>query len=304
MPIYDLCLAWEWQYDEDFVNRLEQACDSMGVSLLQVTPHNLEYILRSLDLNEITFRALLDRASDEKPQFLSLVEWARSHPVYRMNPYGHARQSWNKASIHRQFTKVGLPTPLTIIIPSYCEQPHLSLLNLGIVGSYFSIKPAHGGGGKGVRNAVTSWDEVLSARTEFPNDQYLLQAHVEPAVLGVRQAWFRVLYCGGECYPCWWDTCTHRYTPVAPDEEEYYGLYLLRDISCQISELTRLDLFSSEIALTPSGDYLVIDYVNDPVDLRLQSKAHEGVPDEIVTAISNRIVQLVLEHALVETVRV
>lgn len=304
MQIFDLCLAWEWQYDEDFVRNLEKACEYMGVSLLQVTPHNLDSILRSLELNEITFRALLDRASDTNQQFLSLVEWARSHPVYRINPYGYARQSWNKASIHRLFTMAGLHTPFTIVIPPYCEQPELSLLNVNIVGPTFTIKPAHGGGGKGVKNAAKCWDEVLAARIEFPSDQYLLQMHVEPAVLGIRRAWYRVLFCGGESFLCWWDTCTHGYTPVTHEEEEYYGLHRLREIASQISEITKLDLFSSEIALTADNDFIVVDYVNDPVDLRLQSKAQGGVPDEIITAISHRITRLVLERALVETVRV
>ncbi|MCC7511318.1 MAG: hypothetical protein IT296_01585, partial [Anaerolineae bacterium] len=34
---------------------------------------------------------------------------------------------------------------------------------------------------------------------------------------------------------------------------------------------------------------LVVDYVNDPIDLRLQSRAADGVPDFIVERIAARI---------------
>jgi hypothetical protein len=37
----------------------------------------------------------------------------------------------------------------------------------------------------------------------------------------------------------------------------------------------------------------VVDYVNDPVDLRLQSKAIDGVPDGYVESIAGRLVRLV-----------
>ena len=41
MDSYDLCLAWNWEYDHDFVVLLEAACRSRDVSLLQITPDNL-----------------------------------------------------------------------------------------------------------------------------------------------------------------------------------------------------------------------------------------------------------------------
>jgi hypothetical protein len=57
-----------------------------------------------------------------------------------------------------------------------------------------------------------------------------------------------------------------------------------------ISRLVGLDLFSTEIALTKDEEFMVVDYVNDQIDLRLQSKAMEGVPDGIVQDIAERIV--------------
>ncbi len=38
---------------------------------------------------------------------------------------------------------------------------------------------------------------------------------------------------------------------------------------------------------------MAVDYVNDPLDLRLQSKAADGVPDAIVENIAGRMARLV-----------
>jgi hypothetical protein len=298
MPVYDLCLAWEWQYDADFVWLLKDACERRGISLLLVTPGNLAEVLHQLEINEISFRALLDRATDTHPCFNALLDWARTHPVYRINPYGRARRAWDKAAIHTRLASAGIATPYTIVLPTYHEDPWIIPFDISDLGDRFSIKPAHGGGGKGVFNNACSWEQILQTRQEFPGDQYLLQTHIEPADCGPRRGWFRVIYCGKQVFPCWWDTRTHVYTPVTPDEERMMDLGRLREISAAIARITHLDLFSSEIALTEQGEFVVIDYVNDPIDLRLQSKACEGVPDAIVQAIACEIATLVMETTL------
>jgi hypothetical protein len=298
MTIYDLAIAWEWQYDADFVRILEAACLENGLSLLQITPGNLDNILQSLAFNEISFMAFLDRASDAKEQFLRLVDWTRYLPVYRINPYGFARRAWDKATCHINLSNAGLPTPKTIVIPSFLNQPVPLPVDLSSLGDCFTIKPAHGGGGKGVVKQATTWDEVLEARLQYPEDQYLLQAFINSIVLDSRPAWFRVIYCCGQVYTCWWDTNTHIYTPVSSREEDHYHLHSLRDTADQIARISNLELFSSEIALTPQGDFTVVDYINDPVDLRLQSKAREGVPDEIVISIAQNLTNLVKTSVL------
>jgi hypothetical protein len=55
-------------------------------------------------------------------------------------------------------------------------------------------------------------------------------------------------------------------------------------------------LFSTEITITSDGRFVIVDYVNDPIDLRLQSKAFDGVPDDIVKDITERLVELILIH--------
>jgi hypothetical protein len=298
MTIYDLAIAWEWQYDADFVRILEGACLDSGLSLLQITPGNLDNILQSLAFNEISFRAYLDRAIDTRDQFLRLVDWTRSQPIYRINPYGFARRAWDKAACHFSLSNAGLLTPKTIVIPSYLNQICPDPVDLSSLGDCFVIKPAHGGGGKGVVKQATTWEEVLIARQLYPEDQYLIQKFIYPARLDLRPAWFRVLYCCDQIFTCWWDTSTHIYNPISSREEEYFKLQPLREIANRIAQISNLELFSTEITLTPQGEFVVVDYINDPIDLRLQSKAREGVPDTIVHAIAWKITELVKTRVL------
>jgi len=296
MTSYDLCIAWNWEYDADFIMLLDMACRSHGLSLLQITPDNLADMLQFLVNNQIAFRAFFDRASEADVRFIPLVQWARDHARYRINPYEQASYTWDKAIMHPTFVSAGLHTPYTIILPSYEEQPVLLPMDLSPLGDSFTIKPAHGGGGEGVIVETTSLSQVLAARQEHPTDKYLLQAHIVPAQLDSRPAWFRVIYCSGQVYPCWWDPRTHLYTPVTFAEESHYRLTPLRSITASVARICGLDLFSTEIAFTPDGLFVVVDYVNDLIDLRLQSKAWDGVPDEIVRGIAERLAALVAAY--------
>jgi hypothetical protein len=293
---YDLCLAWNWEHDADFVKLLDLTFKSRGLSLLQITPENLVNAIQFLGNEEIIFRTFFDRASDADPRFIPIVQWACHHTAHHINFHELACRAWDKVAMH-QAISVHMDTPFTVILPSYDEQPLLSEIDLASVGGSFIIKPAYGGGGDGVITEATSLNQVLVARRQFPSQRYLLQAHIIPARLGSRMAWFRVVYCAGKAYPCWWDNGTHIYTPVISDEETCYNLGSLRCITSSIARMCGLELFSSEITLTPEGRFVIVDYVNDPIDLRLQSKAFDGVPDDIVRDITERLAELVLTYS-------
>jgi hypothetical protein len=289
----DFCVAWNWEYDADFIGLLCQACHSLDLNFLEVTPSNLEESLVSLKAGYGAFRAFLDRASDSDRQFLRLVDWARQHAAIYLNPYEQAIQTWDKAAMHHALIAAGLYTPYTIILPSCEQQPGLHYLDLRPLGERFTIKPAHGGGGEGVVIEACSLEEVLLARQTYPTDQYLLQAHITARRFGPRLAWFRAIYCMGEVYPCWWDPETHIHTPVTSEEETDYHLEPIRGMTARLASLCGLHLFSTEIAFTPEDLFVVVDYINDPIDLRLQSKAIDGVPDQIVHAVADRLAQLI-----------
>jgi hypothetical protein len=293
MDRYDLCLAWNWEYDADFVNVLAAACQSHALSLLQITPENIAEISDALTKEQIACHVFWDRASEDDARFIPIVQWAADHCAYRINPAEKARLTWDKGAMHRSFRGLGLHTPYTIILPPYKEQPEIPSIDWEALGERFTIKPAHGGGGEGVVAEASSLSQIQGARQEYPGDRYLLQTHVIPIQLGSRAAWFRVFYGAGQIYICWWDTSTHVNTPVASADETNHDLGPLRTITTAIAQFCGLDLFSTEIALTPNGRFVVVDYINDQIDLRLQSKAVDGVPDDIARDIVESIVGLV-----------
>jgi hypothetical protein len=199
--------------------------------------------------------------------------------------------------MHTTLVSQGFSVPPTIILPPYIEQPELPVLDLCPLGDQFTIKPAHGSGGVGVLTNATSWEQALSARQEHATDHYLLQAHIIPIQLDNRPAWFRVLYCAGQVYPCWWDPSSHIYSPVTDTDMGFHGLNPLVEITNAIAVLCGLDLFSTEIAFASEDRFVVVDYVNDQIDLRLQSNAAEGVPDDIVKSIVQRLISHVADHS-------
>lgn len=292
MDRWDLCLAWNWEFDAGFAEQLEKACSQQGLTMLQITHQNLEWALGGYSSAEIQWQVYFDRASDADPGFQPLADIALESHVHRINPHELAIWAQDKATMHLEFLTADLETPHTIILPPYHERPDLEGHDLSPLEGCFAIKPARGGGGEGVILEATNWDQVLYHRQQFPEEKYLLQAHITPHDIAGRPAWFRVLYCDGAVYPCWWDPKSHSYSKVTADERFQLGLSPLQQITRRIASLCRLDIFSTEIAMTKDGTFFIVDYVNDPVDLRLQSQAVDGVPDEIVANIAMRIALL------------
>jgi len=295
MAHFDLCLNWSWEYDADFVRLLETACQARGLSVLHVTPQTLASVVPALEAGEISFSVYLDRSEHDTPNE-PVFRWAQDHGIYRINPPEAAACAEDKATMHLELISAGLVTPYTIILAPFIEQPHLPELDLSPLGERFVIKPCYGGGGEGVTLGATSIEQVLSCRTEFPHLKYLLQQTIAAQQLDGREAWFRVIFCNGEFYPCWWDPQTHLYAPVTADEETRHGLSPLRELTARIAALCKLGFFSTEIAFTAEGVWVVIDYVNDQIDMRLQSQALDGVPDAIVEKVSLELARLVEER--------
>jgi glutathione synthase/RimK-type ligase-like ATP-grasp enzyme len=290
---YDLCLPWYWEYDNVFAGMVERACIEEGISLWQIRPDNLLESITALYNGITTFKTLLDRGQGE-PTFDPIPRWAQEFGARRINPAEVSAWSEDKATMHLELINAGLHTPFTILLAPFLEQPVLPQIDLTPLGKNFVIKPSNGGGGEGVIIGAVSLEEVFQARMEFPEQKYLIQAHVTPRCIGDTPAWFRVFYANGETYPCWWDTNTHIYTNVSAMEETEYGLNRLREITKRIASICKLDWFSTEIAL--ADEFVVVDYVNDWIDTRVQSLAMDGVPDAIVNNIAKQLVNIAKEN--------
>ncbi|HLO29360.1 MAG TPA: hypothetical protein VK249_09510 [Anaerolineales bacterium] len=284
----DLCLPWYWEYDVDFVQMVERACNEQALSLWQITPNDLLESTTALYKGEKAFRTILDR-SQYDTRFDPIHRWSREHHVRRINPAEVSTWSEDKATMHLELINAGIHTPYTILLPPFIEQPVLADFDLTPLGDQFVIKPSRGGGGEGVILGAFSIDQILRARMEFPEQKYLIQATVMPRTIHAQPAWFRIFYANGRTYPCWWHPLTHVFSEVTLQEENRYELTPLHQITQRIASICRLDWFSTEIALTLEA-FVVVDYVNDGIDTRVQSKAVDGVPDEVMQSIARQLV--------------
>ena len=296
MKYFDLCIAWNWEYDAEFMQLLNQFCLSHNLSILHITPENLDAMLEALNQQEISFGVFFDRASEDDECFMPFVRWALEHSSFYINRHDRASRSWNKAAMHYELINAGIYTPYTIVLPSYEEQPLMSEINTEPLGESFILKPVHGSGGEDVFMDVTSCAQIGELRKQYPDRSFLVQKYIIPLELDNRPAWFRVLYCKERVYTCWWHPQTHIYIPVDPVEETRFGLMQLYTITKTIAGITGLDIFSTEIAFTAENLFVAVDYVNDQPDLRMQTNAQDGVPDFIVNDIAERLGQLVLDQ--------
>ncbi len=290
---YDLCLPWYWEYDDVFVGMVERACIEEGLSLWQIKPDNLLESITALYKGVLTFKTLLHRGQGEAT-FDPIPRWAKEFGARRINPAEVSLWSEDKATMHLELISAGVHTPYTILLPPFLEQPVAPEIDLTPLGENFVIKPSNGGGGEGVILGANTVDQILKARMEFPEQKYLIQAHVTPYTINDTPAWFRIFYANGETHPCWWNTETHIYQIVTAEDEAQFGLTKLRDITKRIASICKLDWFSTEIAL--ADEFVVVDYVNDEIDTRVQSQAADGVPDSIMECIAKQLVKIAKEN--------
>ena len=291
----DLCLPWYWEYDVDFVRFVEDACRDQGLTFWQVTPDNLLESITALYKGEKSFSTLLDRSQGDD-RFLPINNWAKEYNKRRINPPELSKWSQDKATMHLELINAGIHTPYTILLASFLDQPALPQLDLSPLGQQFVIKPSNEGGGAGVILGASSFDQIMRARMEFPEQKYLLQANVTPRTIQGRPAWFRVYYSNDEVYPCWWNPHSHVFATVTQSEENKYELGPLYDITQRIASICKLDWFTTEIALTHE-EFVVVDYVNDQIDTRIQSKAVDGAPDEVMRSVAEGLVNIAKENS-------
>jgi len=291
--IVDLGVAWEWEYDADFVRTLADACHRHQLSIELIQPGNLPAAQREQAAGRLRFRAFLDRASDNLKEFLPFGQAVAAHGARMINHYQQMAWCMDKATMHLEFLANGLLVPHTIILSAYDHEPEIKIGDLARLGRPFIIKPCLGSGGTGVVLGAETLADVLAARKSHNDQKFLLQEKIQPKLVDSERAWFRAYWVLGRTFLVWWNDLTHRYRRMTEAEEENYGLGIMRQNISRIADISRLDFFSAEIALTADGRFVAVDYVNDIVDLRLQSMHPDGVPDQLVNDIAETIAAFV-----------
>lgn len=286
----DLGIGWEWEYDADFVYRLDRFCQQAGLRSYLVHPDNLPDAWERVQSGSLSFRTFLDRASDNMEAIRPMVWHLKTIGTPLINDPGLLPRANDKATMHLELLTKGVNVPYTIIVGPQ-EGNHIgNVPELQHIGIPFIIKPANGGGSRGVILGAQDKVDVVKARKTLWGDKMLLQEEIQPAHLPVGMAWFRTFMVDQNIYLCWWNKETHVYRPVSPVEEVEFGLEVLRVITQKIGEACGLRLFSTEIAQSRDGRFVAVDYVNDQPDFRPRSKASDGVPDPILNSIVGDIV--------------
>lgn len=292
MNTFDLAIAYDWEFDVEFISAIEKTMQQLGFSTYVITDKNISEVTESVKQRRLSFRCLLDRASDVNDNFIELNRILTKKRAYVFNPHKIVEHAIDKANMHLEFITSGINVPYSIIIPphSQAKEIFISIDDLELLGRPFIIKPCNTtGGGMGVVKGAESLKEVLNARQKHSNDKYLIQEKIYPKMLDGKRAWFRCYWAFGKTICVWWDDETHIYNQLHDFEVEEFGLKKLFLITKTIHRLTLLDFFSTEIALTIKNRFVVIDYVNDQCDMRLKTLHADGVPDIVVSEIINNL---------------
>ena len=296
MEKFDIAIAYTWEYDEDFIILLEEMFHHAQLSTFLIKPFNVYEITDRLKKRSLFFYCFLDRASDVDDSFNEIAQILTRRSARVFNPYKLVHHAIDKASMHLEFITAGINTPHSIIIPPFNEtqQLYISLDDLAILNRPFIIKPCNTtGGGIGVVTGAETLKDVLEHRIHLNNDKYILQEKIYPQLFNKKRAWFRCFWAWGKTIPTWWDDQTHRYTMLTQEDIIDFELKDLFKLTRKIAKHTGLDFFSTEIVYSTKDEFVVVDYVNDQCDMRVQSKYFDGVPDEIVRKIISRMIKAV-----------
>lgn len=299
MQKFDLALSAVWEYDEDFLNLIEEKFQKAGLSTFLINEYNVHEITDLLKNKKLSFQFYLDRASDVDDNFEPIAKMLAKRNVRIINPYKLVAHAIDKASMHLEFITAGLHVPYSIIIPPHSEAENIKLTieDLSILGRPFIIKPCNTtGGGIGVVTGAETLMEVLDERITNKNDKYLIQQKIYPKKLNGNRTWFRCFWAFGKSIPVWWDDQTHIYKVISAGDMKMFRLNKLHSVTTTVAKVCKLDYFSTEIVYTVDNKFVVVDYVNDQCDMRLQSKHFDGVPDEIVNLIIDNMLRFVKRY--------
>lgn len=298
MKNFDLGIAYNWEYDVDFVSLVEKILQASGLTTFVIHPNNVNEVKEDLRNKKLSFYCYLDRAWDVDERFEEIGKILQRRKTKIFNPYKSVLHAIDKASMHLEFITAGLNVPYSIIIPPHSQRENirLSVEDLAILGRPFIIKPCNTtGGGTGVVTGAETLMEVLNERISFNNDKYLIQEKIYPNIIEGKRTWFRSFWAFGKVRNVLWDDQTHFYEIISEDFKKIINLKKLNQITRTIYSITKLDFFSTEIVLNTEGKFIVIDYVNDQCDMRLKSRHADGVPDEIIEQIISQLAKAVFQ---------
>jgi hypothetical protein len=294
--IYDLAMTHKLDADELFIHRVQQHCAEQGLNFFLVEPVWVEPFCDLFAKGKIWARALLNMHSEHhlpEEVYHRLIWLAHERRTQVIDPPDVALASFDKARLHPRLADAGFSLPFTLVV-THQQVGNLVLAEAdrAALGAPFVIKPAMGYGRRGVILDAMSERDLARSVAAWPDRNYLLQRRIVPRVANGEPVYLRVFYAFGSVWCCWWNCFTDRYRLPTLAEQEQLALTPLREMAHRLAALTGMKFFSSEVALSEAGEFVLIDYVNDQCHMLSQSANPQmGVPDELVSAIARRLVE-------------
>ena len=286
--------------DDFFIHCIQRHCAEAHLNFFLIEPLWVEAFHLYMQFGEVWPRVLLNMHSEHhQPEeiYHRLIRLAAEKHCQVIDPPEVAQTVFDKARLHPLLLAAGLKVPATIIVPRQkAADFRLTEADSGALGSPFVVKPAMGYGRGGLVLDATTEKDVLRSIASWPDTNYLLQRRIVPREIKGAPAYFRVYFVFGSVWCSWWNCYTDTYRLVMPQEAAELNLKPLEQIIRQVAALTGMNFFSSEIAQTDVGEFVLIDYVNDQCHMLSQSaNPRIGVPDELVAAVAKRLVEGVRE---------
>jgi len=304
METFDFGIGWPVAGEENefFVSILKSECEARRLKFIFIDETSIDTLSSKIKKGEFRLKFYLDMASetfDPKDNFTKFAYSLKDSKTRIVADPDDVKAAADKSITHFDLAMAKVPVPYTVLVRNWEPTRRLTDEEKEGLGFPFVIKPALGYGQKGVkiiRHKVTL-KEIAEARQLNKGDNFLLQEFIEPAELNSEPAWFRVFHLFGEIFPCWWNPVTHVYRHVTLKETDEYKLLPLIRITTEIARITRIDWFSCEIALSKKdGKFVTIDYMNDQCAISPQSKYKDGVPDELIAQIAERMVEKAFQY--------
>jgi len=294
--VYDLVMTHTLDTDDFFIHRVQHHCSGRGLNFFLIEPLWVEAFAGHLAGGKVWARSLLNMHSEHhQPDdvYHRLVRLAHEKGARVIDPPDVAQAAFDKARLHPRLVGEGLGVPFTVLVPrERITGFSLSDSDRKALGVPFVVKPGMGYGRRGVLMDATGEQDLERCASAWPDANYLLQQRIIPRMVKGEPAYFRTFFAFGSIWCCWWNCFTDRYRTVTPAEESALELAPLRAIVGHLARLTGMKFFSSEIALTGAGEFVLIDYVNDQCHMLSQgADPQKGVPDEVVAAVADRLVE-------------
>ncbi len=304
MESYDVAFGWPEPIEEHdlFFTSLRKGCQARRLRFLTIDTTNLKAVNRQVKSGEQKIKLYIDMASesyDAEHPFTKFVYQLKDAGTRIVDDPDDVKAAADKSITHHDLVRSRVPVPYTVIVRSWEPSRNLTAEEVAGLGLPFVIKPAQGYGQRGIKviRKKRPLKEIAEAREYSPGDNFLLQEFITPLAIEDHPAWFRVYQLFGEIIPCWWNPETHEYRQVTMREMGEHKLLPLTRIASEIGRITRIDWFSCEIAINAKNrKFVCIDYMNDQCAIYPKSEHVDGVPDDLIIHLAERLVEKAWQH--------